>query len=219
MEERIGLLFDVDGVLVDSLHHTYRAITFVCDKVGVTPPTFEMMQCTMGAPYHEFWHSIGVRAPQEEVSLWYHQAANHRESELFPDAREALEHLGNHCSMPLGIVTANYEGVVEEIFARGGIAPDLIQYRACDQQEKVAALREFRRIYELSPIEAFFVGDLHSDMRDGRIAGVRCIGMTRGGSHASVLRAAGAEHCVTDFAELLDYLKTGRYSPQYPRPL
>lgn len=206
MNEKIGCIFDADGVLVDSVYRTHKAIAFVCRQIGVTPPTYEEMLCTLGAPYDEYWHSIGVTASKEQVSKWYHEAAEHSSCELYPDVLGVIRHLGNHCGIHLGVVTANHHENIDAVFKKGGITKELIPYRACHQQNKVIAIKKFCRLYALEPSNVFFVGDLRSDMRDGRIAKVRCIGITRGGGHAHVLRKAGAERCIEHLDELFPVL-------------
>lgn len=56
------------------------------------------------------------------------------------------------------------------------------------------------------PGEAVVVGDASYDILMGRAAGCRTVGVTYGNQSAADLRAAGADHLIDDFADLLTCL-------------
>ena len=55
----------------------------------------------------------------------------------------------------------------------------------------------------IAPEEAVVVGDANYDILMGRAAGCRTVGVTYGNQTAADLRAAGADHLIDDFADLL----------------
>ena len=55
----------------------------------------------------------------------------------------------------------------------------------------------------VAPEEAVVVGDASYDILMGRAAGCRTVGVTYGNQSAADLRAAGADHLIDDFADLL----------------
>ncbi len=55
----------------------------------------------------------------------------------------------------------------------------------------------------VAPGEAVVVGDASYDILMGRAAGCRTVGVTYGNQSAADLRAAGADHLIDDFADLL----------------
>ena len=55
----------------------------------------------------------------------------------------------------------------------------------------------------IAPGEAVVVGDASYDILMGRAAGCRTVGVTYGNQSAADLRAAGADHLIDDFADLL----------------
>jgi HAD superfamily hydrolase (TIGR01509 family) len=55
----------------------------------------------------------------------------------------------------------------------------------------------------VAPREAVVVGDASYDILMGRAAGCRTVGVTYGNQSAADLRAAGADHLIDDFADLL----------------
>lgn len=58
----------------------------------------------------------------------------------------------------------------------------------------------------VAPEEAIVVGDASYDILMGRAAGCRTVGVTYGNQSADDLRAAGADHLIDDFADLLTCL-------------
>lgn len=58
----------------------------------------------------------------------------------------------------------------------------------------------------VAPEEAIVVGDASYDILMGRAAGCRTVGVTYGNQSADDLRAAGADHMIDDFADLLTCL-------------
>ena len=58
----------------------------------------------------------------------------------------------------------------------------------------------------VAPEEAIVVGDASYDILMGRAAGCRTVGVTYGNQSAADLRAAGADHLIDDFANLLTCL-------------
>lgn len=58
----------------------------------------------------------------------------------------------------------------------------------------------------VAPDEAVVVGDASYDILMGRAAGCRTVGVTYGNQSAADLRAAGADHLIDDFADLLTCL-------------
>ena len=66
----------------------------------------------------------------------------------------------------------------------------------------VAALRALG----VAPADAWMVGDGPVDVRAGRAAGVRTIGITHGLHSSAELEEAGPDHLVTDLAEVAELL-------------
>lgn len=58
----------------------------------------------------------------------------------------------------------------------------------------------------VAPEEAIVVGDASYDILMGRAAGCRTVGVTYGNQSADDLRAAGADHLIDDFADLITCL-------------
>lgn len=58
----------------------------------------------------------------------------------------------------------------------------------------------------VAPEEAVVVGDASYDILMGRAAGCRTVGVTYGNQSATDLRAAGADHLIDEFADLLTCL-------------
>jgi len=196
-----AVLFDLDGVISDSIAYAVRGVRNVCRQSGISEITQEQFVQTFHAPYLEKYRALGVTASREQINEWYQAEAKHEEAPMFSDVIEMLEHLKQHLAV-VGMVTAQHKDVAQCICDSYGISQHF-KFWAGNAQDKVPAIRQFREDYWYIPDEKFcFVGDFPSDMRDAKRAGVRGIGLTRGHPTRDVLLAAGAEVCIEHLTEL-----------------
>lgn len=116
-----GVLFDLDGVLIDSERLYYRAYSEVLAEFGVavTPQVYgrEWISSGMGPEYAV--RTFGLPIPPEEVRARKNPIYSrllHEEVELMPGAREALERLA--ARFPLVLATNSRQGDVDMVLER-----------------------------------------------------------------------------------------------------
>jgi len=170
---------------------------------NVKPPSFHEFVRDAGAPYIDYYRRLGVSANSEDVFGWYHDAANHREAPLFADVPAVLAHLLDRHEAVVGIITVQKSAIVREQCKQAGIDRH-VHLIIGGVELKEDATRAFCARFRLAPARVSFFGDMRSDMRDARAAGVHAIGVTRGNPTADVLLEAGAERCIEHLAELPD---------------
>lgn len=200
-KQLLGFLFDWDGVLCDSLKEAHKGVRYVCKQSGVPELSFNAFLRTFHAPYLPRYRALGVNASREQISRWYHEGAKHEDGRLFPDVVEILDHIVGRHRAVVGIITAQRHEIVHNICSHAGVFHH-IAYLVGRTENKTGAIYLFCRDTGLALEDTYFFGDMSSDMRDAKSAGVRRIGITRGNPVSDLLFEAGAEMCIKNLGEI-----------------
>lgn len=195
-----GVIFDYDGVVSDSLRTAHLGVSNVFVMCGIAPPTYTEFLRTFKAPYLDSYQEWGITASRERISEWYHEAAKHDETQLFNDVEDTVKHLTCVHNAYLGIITAQREAIVVEQCEAANLKK-LLGFLAPITENKVPAIQKFCEMNQLKPEDVWFIGDFSSDIRDGKIAGVHTVGITRGNPTRDILANAGAEILITNLSE------------------
>ncbi|MEK7570277.1 MAG: HAD family hydrolase [Patescibacteria group bacterium] len=199
-----AVLFDYDGTLLDSIGEVYRGVCNVFRMSGLSEPSIEVFFSTFELPYATFYRKHGVTAPEEDIVRWYFEVARHEEQFFFFDVVDAVNILAQ-CGVLMGIISAHHEDKIVTRCEEAGIHKHM-QLVVGRVNVKVDSIQKFCREYSVSPFETYYVGDLISDVRDAKRAGVIAVGITRGRGTREVLELNGADHCISNLHELLHLL-------------
>jgi phosphoglycolate phosphatase len=201
------LLFDFDGVLVDSLPVYARAIQWTLAYIGM--PIVQNETEYLELFDENFYASLeqrgvdmaaftrGLEIYKQEIGGDYYGEV--KPYPFMPPVLEALrrDHL-------LAVVSSNSSDAIERIF-------DRIAYKNCfaailgadfafSKRDKICfALERFRT----SPRDAFYIGDTVGDIKEGRLAGVTTVAVTWGWHSKEKLQAAGPDLLVEEPEGLL----------------
>lgn len=208
-----GVLFDLDGTLVDSLElilssyrHTMRS------HLGRVPPDEDWLR-TMGTPLKD---QLAAFAPSPEVAnAMFHTYISHNEENAarlvrtFPGMRDGVEAL-HRAGFRLAVVTSKLrENALRELRSCGMDAYFTTLVSASDVERPkphpepvLAALREL----DLRPADALFVGDSLYDLAAGRAAGVATAAALWGPFDRERLREGEPDHWLADVRALLSLL-------------
>ena len=192
-----AILFDLDGVLLDSRAPFARSINASLAEHGFATRPEEDLHRFLGPPVHETFETLLaddadadlVQSCVDEYRRRYRAVAP--ETPIFDGAHAMLDDLG--ADHPLAVATTKPLPVTEELLATLGLrdrfavveAPSL---EATHEPKHVTVGRVLERLPG-----SVFLGDRSADMEAARIHGLRGIGALWGIGTEEELRAAGAD--------------------------
>jgi HAD superfamily hydrolase (TIGR01549 family) len=197
-----GLLFDLDGTLLDSYPVHLAAYCNSLSRLG-----YHLSEEAFLATYSPNWYhtyaAIGLPKDLWDTAdtYWLEEAKKHTPI-LFPGVGEALRKLGEY--YPLGIVTSGSRSRVERDLASNGIET---LFQVVITGDDVLSPKPSPEGLELGlkklglPKEyVVYIGDTSLDLETAQGAGIHFIGIP---SRFASLSAATPCHQVPDFCELL----------------
>lgn len=201
------VMFDFDGVIVDSLDIFSSAFLEACRATGLEG--FTRTEDLLAVMEDNFYASMRARGvPDEQVAevlrrLGASLVKARRWLKPVPLMPQVLEELSVECTVV--VVTSSPDDVVQGWLRGhdvGGVDEVAGANTARSKVEKIRALRE-----RFPGQDVFwFVSDTAGDMREARAAGVTPVGVAWGWHDPEMLREAGAERIAATPAELLTIL-------------
>lgn len=204
-----GIVFDMDGVLIDS-HPVHRvAWRKFLASVGRSVADEDLDFILEGRRREEILrHFLGDLSPSELVEYGHQKdrfsEENFKDVKLTPGVREFL-HTLESLGLEKGVATSaggsrtwgtlrRFE--LDKRFAAVVTADDVSAGKPDPAVYRLAAQR-----MNISPENLLVIEDAPSGILAARLAGMRCIGLSTNG-RADMLRQCGAEFVIPDFIEL-----------------
>jgi phosphoglycolate phosphatase len=208
----VGLLvFDLDGTLVDSLRDLATATNRALDRIapGTPPLPVEEVRAFVGDGARQLLrrslekaglpHTVDELLP---IYLECYAACLLDTTRLFPGVPEALDRLRGRT---LAVLTNKPGDLSRRVLTGLGVADRFARiYGAGDvpgHKPDPAGLLRILEELRVPSGRAVLVGDSEVDVRTGRAAGVRTVGVTYG-LHPEGLRAVPPDLCIDDLREL-----------------
>jgi len=204
------IIFDLDGVLLDSKEANFRTFKLVGDVLNAenkltmekflewyTPNYFELYQ-KMGIPESEW-----MRASQ----MWRQHYISNESPELFAHTQEILSYLKSK-GFRLALVTNGSENRVNLDLERRGIRnffDVIINGEGLKMEEvKPAPTQLFMTLEKLSESaeNAVYIGDTSMDIMAGKTAGMKTIAITAGFGLLEKLKESNPDYIIDDLKEL-----------------
>ena len=191
-----GVVFDLDGTLLDSLPLVLAAIAHALEPYGPTPPSSEIF-AKLGGPPERFLPKL-LRDPAHAPSALERMERFHHENvqlvRPFEGVAGNLEQL-RRAGVQLAIWTGRDRATTEWLLAHHELAAYFATVVCGDDlpshKPDPAGLREIMRRLELTPAETLFIGDADVDVQGGAACGVDTI-LIR---HAREIEACIAGQC------------------------
>ncbi len=212
------VLFDCDGTIVDSQHAIVEAMNMAFDTAGIARPTRPRVLSIVGLSLPTACLKL-LPVPDIELAeiVAGHYKAAFQDLRLRPDhdepmfsgAREAIKTLAARPGVVLGIATGKSRRGVEVLFEREGLGSYFQTIQTSDDHPSkphpsmiLTAMAETGA----SPRDTSMIGDTTFDIEMAQSAGVRAIAVGWGYHPLAMLRSAGADAMIEDYAGLIPAL-------------
>jgi len=220
-----GIIFDLDGTLLDSISLYYSILCEGCQKLGLARPPREKVLEVMGRgtsfweAWDELFAAIELDGEIEELrerclltleEIW--QRRYDHEVKFFPGAVELLLHL-QAAGIRMGVVTSSFYQRKMNLFLEHGLDPSSLFCSVVTRRDTVKSKPDsepIQRCLEKLAVPAagcICIGDSPCDIIAGREAGLFTVGVLSGTGTRQVLSKEGADiliDVVTDLPEVFD---------------
>lgn len=203
---RIGILFDLDGTLLDTLEDLKDATNYALACYGCPERSLEEVRRFVGSGARELIakalpggeNDPGVDAVLETYRTYY---AGHCQVKTRPydGVLESLAELGKE--YPIAIVSNKPDPAVKKLCREyfGGV---YARGEASDCPRKPAPDMVFKAMAEIGVESCVYVGDSEVDVQTGKNAGVPVLSVLWGFRDRDILQRAGADRFCRTAAEL-----------------
>jgi phosphoglycolate phosphatase len=203
-----AVLFDLDGVLIDSRTAIVRCIQHGLRENGAPVPPAAELERFIGPPLIDAFAELAgpdlvgaCLTAYRERYVW----SSLQETAVVPGAAEALAVVAAH--VPVAVATTKPRAFAEPLCERLGLSPSLTAVCGPEldapEEVKTTTVRRALEALGLSPgADAPLVGDRSHDAEAARANGIRCVGVLWGIGDEPELRAAGADPIVAAPSDL-----------------
>ena len=175
-----AVLFDMDGVLVDSFEAWARLMNATALHLGYPPVDREQFRAVYGQPTTEDVRTFFPRSTVAEVEAFYdaHFTDHTQHIEANPDAPDVLAAL-RRMGLGVAVVTNTPSPLAGRVLEGLGLAPDALVGGSDVPAAKPAPDMVLRacELLGVGPAEAVMVGDSTYDSQAAAAAGVRFAGL------------------------------------------
>lgn len=208
---KVGILFDLDGTLLDTLDDLTSSVNYALSQYDLPPRTKEQVRQAIGSGARKLIQRSIPGTPEDsfvdQVLCTYqaHYKVNNRVATCpYAGVVEALAQLKE--SFPIGIVSNKPDAPTKTlcadffpgIYARGE-SNDCVRKPAPDMLQKTMAL--------LGVDTCIYVGDSDVDVITAKNTGVKCLSVLWGFRDEAAIRQAGGEYFCREPKELVATLK------------
>lgn len=211
-EKLSALIFDWDGVIVDSLHLQIEYTKTVCTHFKVVYPykNPEEFKASMLNPLDKIYDSCGIpwQTHGEELRALFVGFMATRPLLISNETSNALKALKKK-GFRLGIATMNCHSVVEAILKHNKIegifekvvtAEDVKNYKPHPE-----ALLKCAELMGVSSKVSAYIGDLPTDVQAAKTAGMKSIAVVSSFSSLQALQSSNPDFICHSFSDLLEW--------------
>jgi phosphoglycolate phosphatase len=203
-----AVLFDLDGVLIDSRVAIVRCIEHGLRAVGAPVPPPAELEPLIGPPLIDGFAGLAGADKAAAALSAYRERYVHSslmETTLMPGARDALAAVA--ARVPTALATSKPHAYAVPLCERLGLAPHLTAIAgpsldAVAEPKAVTVTRALAALGLSHGADAPLVGDRRHDVEGARANGLGCVGVLWGIGTEAELRAAGADRIVASPRDL-----------------
>lgn len=206
-----GVIFDLDGTLIDSYQAIYLSFRHAYEQMGLLPMPFDEVKGVVGYGLsNTFCHLLGAGQVPEALRLFRekYEEVYRQNTNLLPDAREVLEALHTR-GIKLAVATNKLGRFSREIFRHFGleqlfviiVGDEDVPQNKPHPEMLVQAMRKMG----LPKEEVVFVGDSLIDIQTGQNAGLPVLVIPTGTTKREDLEKAQPAAILNRLPDLLNY--------------
>ncbi|MHB8075497.1 HAD family hydrolase [Desulfosporosinus fructosivorans] len=200
------VMFDYDGVIVDSLDVFTSRFTQACRENGFKEVNVakDVLSLFDGNVYESMMRRGLAETTIDNILERYEvlQGEQLAELQLFNGIREALIRISE--KHQVYVITSNLSSATIRILNQNGI--DCFKDVIGAEKEK-SKIKKIHNTMAIHPgIPAYYVGDTKGDMIEGKKAGTQTIGVTWGWHSPQKIKEGSPDYLVNTPEELADYL-------------
>ena len=205
---KIGILWDLDGTLLDTLEDLMDGVNYALDQFGLPPRTLEEIRRFVGnGAANLIRQAVDGRIDEKAVLdtfKVYYNAHCQIKTGPYDGVAEALAQLGR--KYPMAIVSNKPDSAVKPlceqyfpgIYALGETA---------DCPRKPAPDMVFKAMADIGVETCIYVGDSEVDVETARNAGVKCLSVLWGFRDRNVIEQAGGMYFCEETSRLAEKLE------------
>ena len=205
---KIGILWDLDGTLLDTLEDLMDGVNYALNEFGLPPRTYEEIRQFVGnGAANLISRAVEGRADDKAVLDTfkpYYNAHCQVKTKPYEGVLEALAQLGE--KYPMAIVSNKPDSAVKPLCEQYFPGIYALGERAgCPR--KPAADMVFAAMKDIGVETCVYVGDSEVDIATAKNAGVKCLSVLWGFRDKDVLIDAGGAYFCDDTAQLVEKIE------------
>ena len=205
---KTGILWDLDGTLLDTLEDLADAVNFALQQFGYPERSIEEIRCFVGNGARRLIErSVPAGGDADAVFdtfRTYYDTHCRIKTRPYDGIMEALQKLGE--KYPMAVVSNKPDSAVKPLCAE--YFPGLYaRGESTDCPRKPAPDMVFKAMEAIGVESCIYVGDSEVDVLTGRNAGVPCLSVLWGFRDKAEIMDAGGSHFCEDTAKLVEKLE------------
>lgn len=212
-EKTKGVIFDLDGTLIDSYQAIYLGFQYAYTNMGLPPMTYDEVKRIVGLGLnHTFQDLLGKERVPQALALFRkkYEEVFRTNTYLLPDVREVLETLYGR-GIKLAVATNKFGRFSREIFehfAMGKLFTVIIGDGDVPQNKPHPEMLYLAmEKMGLKKEDTVFVGDSLIDIQTAKNAGLRVFVVPTGNTVREDLEKAGPTAVLNKLLDLLTYIE------------
>lgn len=205
---KTGILWDLDGTLLDTLEDLADAVNFALQQFGYPERSIEEIRCFVGNGARRLIErSVPAGGDADAVFdtfRTYYDTHCRIKTRPYDGIMEALQKLGE--KYPMAVVSNKPDSAVKPLCAE--YFPGLYaRGESTDCPRKPAPDMVFKAMEAIGVESCIYVGDSEVDVLTARNAGVPCLSVLWGFRDRAEIMDAGGSHFCEDTAKLVEKLE------------
>lgn len=205
------VIFDYDGVIVDSFSNVYDVYKTMSDELEITiPDTIEEFRIVYGYDFHQCYQNLGLSEEKQKKAVEiFKREIIRKEANIFEGIKETLAWLNSNYILTL--VSANYTEEVMQKLEKYDLSKCFSfiagQEYGYGEIDKSGTFRKIMDKYQMEGHEVIAVGDRLSDYEAGRKAGIGHIILVEYGWGYDKSKVPGSQFIINEPKQLIDAVK------------